>query len=242
MAGVPKEILFARDPVNPYDSLSASGNNQTHKEETMVEDLFDGIEWLGHSGFRISRDIVVYLDPYEIDGGPEADLILISHSHYDHCSPEDVKKIQKKDTVIVTEKTSAAKLKGDIRTVKPGDSLEVLGLGIELVPAYNLNKTFHPKANGWLGFVVDFKGARLYHTGDTDLIPEMKDIRADIALLPVSGTFVMTPAEAVEAALILQPKIAVPMHYGEVVGDVRDAKAFKKALEGRIDVRILEKD
>jgi L-ascorbate metabolism protein UlaG (beta-lactamase superfamily) len=208
----------------------------------MVEDLVDSIEWLGHSGFRINGDKVVYLDPYEIDEGPGADLILISHSHYDHCSPEDVRKIQKKDTVIVTEKTSVKKLQGDIRIVQPGDCLTVCGLSISVVPAYNINKTFHPKANGWLGFIVDFNGVRLYHTGDSDLIPEMNDIRADVALLPVSGTFVMTPLEAVEAALIIGPKIAIPMHYGEVVGDVRDARAFKKGLEGKIDVRILEKD
>jgi L-ascorbate metabolism protein UlaG (beta-lactamase superfamily) len=208
----------------------------------MAEELIDRIEWLGHSGFRINGDITVYFDPYEIDEGPEADLILISHSHYDHCSPDDVKKIQKKDTVIVTEKTSVKKLQGNIITVKPGDTLNQSGLTIDIVPAYNINKTFHPKANGWIGFIVDFGGKRLYHTGDTDLIPEMATFKTDIALLPVSGTFVMTAKEAVEAALILKPEIAIPMHYGEVVGDIKDAKAFKKGLEGRIDVRILDKD
>jgi len=208
----------------------------------MTEDLIDSIEWLGHSGFRITGDIVVYIDPYEIDDGPQADLILISHSHYDHCSPDDVKRIQKKETIIVTEKTSAKKLQGNIRIVQPGDSLTVAGLAIDVVPAYNINKTFHPKANGWLGFIIDFNGKKLYHTGDSDLIPEMKTFKVDVALLPVSGTFVMTPQEAVEAALILKPDVAIPMHYGEVVGDIKDARAFKKGLEGKIEVKILEKD
>lgn len=111
-----------------------------------------------------------------------------------------------------------------------------------MVPAYNINKTFHPKANGWLGFIIDFNGTKLYHTGDSDLIPEMKTFKTDVALLPVSGTFVMTPQEAVEAALILKPEVAIPMHYGEVVGDIKDARAFKKGLEGKIEVKILEKD
>lgn len=208
----------------------------------MTEELIDSIEWLGHSGFRITGDIVVYIDPYEIDDGPQADLILISHSHYDHCSPEDVKRIQKKETIIVTEKTSAKKLQGNIKIVQPGDSLTVVGLTIDVVPAYNINKTFHPKANGWLGFIIDFNGKKLYHTGDSDLIPEMKTFKTDVALLPVSGTFVMTPQEAVEAALIIKPEVAIPMHYGEVVGDINDAKAFKKGLEGKIEVKILEKD
>ncbi len=208
----------------------------------MIEDLMDNIEWLGHSGFRISGTTVIYIDPYEIDEGPAADLILISHSHYDHCSPEDVKRIQKKDTVIVTEKTSAKKLQGDVRIVQPGEDLTVRGIRIHTVPAYNINKSFHPKSNNWLGFIMEIDGIRIYHTGDSDLIPEMSYIKTHIALLPVSGTFVMTPAEAVEAALIIKPEIAVPMHYGEVIGDVKDARAFKKGLEGRIDVRILDRD
>jgi L-ascorbate metabolism protein UlaG (beta-lactamase superfamily) len=184
----------------------------------MSEDLFSRIDWLGHSGFRISGSVVIYIDPYEISRGPEADIILISHSHYDHCSPEDVKKIQKKDTVIITEKTCVKKLSGDIRAVHPGDSVTVSDVRVDIVPAYNINKTFHPKKNGWIGFVITIDGTRVYHTGDSDLIPEMSSIKTDIALLPVSGTFVMTAQEAAQAAQIINPKIAIPMHYGEVVG------------------------
>lgn len=209
----------------------------------MTDSLIDHIEWLGHSSFRITKDIVIYIDPYEIEdeSGPKADLILITHSHYDHCSPEDVKKIQKKDTIIITEKTCMKKVSGDVRIVQPGDSVNVLGLTIDVVPAYNINKTFHPKKNNWLGFIIDIGGTRVYHTGDTDLIPEMETIKADIAFLPVSGTFVMTAAEASEAALLIKPKVVIPMHYGEVVGDIKDAQAIKKKLGGSINVLIAQK-
>lgn len=207
----------------------------------MVSSLVQSIEWLGHAAFRVTGNTVIYIDPYEIPHGPPADIILITHSHYDHCSPDDVKKILKKETVIVTEKSSAEKLSGDVRIMQPGDSVEVSGIRINAVPSYNTNKTFHPQSNGWLGFVIEIAGQKIYHTGDTDLIPEMESISADVALLPVSGTFVMTADEAAEAALMIKPTVAIPMHYGEVVGDEKDAKAFQKALAGKVDVLIPEK-
>jgi L-ascorbate metabolism protein UlaG (beta-lactamase superfamily) len=208
----------------------------------MVESVFKKIHWLGHDGFRIDGEQVIYIDPYQIAGGPPAGLVLITHEHFDHCSPEDVARIQNPQTVIVTEKDSAAKLSGDIRTVAPGDRLTVGGVAIEAVPAYNTDKDFHPKAKGWLGFVFEVDGVRIYHAGDTDRIPEMDRIQADIALLPVSGTYVMTAAQAVEAALAVKPRIAVPMHYGAVAGTADDARSFKEALAGRVDVRIPSKE
>lgn len=207
----------------------------------MTDSLIDHIEWLGHASFRITKDLVIYIDPYEIEDGPKADIILITHSHYDHCSPEDVKKIQKKDTVIITERSSVKKVSGDVRVVQPGDSINVLGVNINVVPSYNINKTFHPRKNNWLGFIIQIDGKRIYHTGDTDLIPEMETIKADIAFLPVSGTFVMTADEAAEAALLIKPKLVIPMHYGEVVGDIKDAQAIKKKLDGSVEVLIARK-
>jgi L-ascorbate metabolism protein UlaG (beta-lactamase superfamily) len=207
----------------------------------MIEDVFKNLSWLGHDCIVYQDKITLYFDPFEISGGPPADLILISHDHFDHCSPEDVKKVQTKDTVIVTEADSAKKLSGKIEIIRPGEAKTVQGIIIEAVPSYNTNKDFHPKANGWLGFVVTIKGVRLYHPGDTDFIPEMKTIKADIAFLPVSGTYVMTAKEAVEAAKVLKPKIAVPMHYGAIVGSLDDAKEFKEGLKGTVDVRILPK-
>ncbi len=207
----------------------------------MTAAFADKMTWLGHDGFRIDAGKTIYFDPYQITGGPVADLILISHEHFDHCSPEDVQKIQGPGTIIVTEKDSAKKLTGDVRVMKPGDVLDLGDVKIEAVSSYNTDKDFHPKKKGWLGFVVETEGVRVYHAGDADFIPEMEGLKVDIAFLPVSGTYVMTADQAVKAALAIRPKLAIPMHYGAIVGDARDAAGFKKALEGKVDVRILEK-
>jgi len=207
----------------------------------MLKAFAEKIAWLGHDGFRIDAGKTVYLDPYQIEGGPVADVILITHEHFDHCSPEDVAKIQGPETVIVTEKDSAKKLTGDVRVVKPGDTVDLGDLKIEVVPSYNTDKDFHPKKNRWLGFIVEIEGVKVYHAGDADFIPEMKDLEVDIALLPVSGTYVMTADQAVKAALAINPKLAIPMHYGAIVGDVQDALNFEKALAGKVDVLVLEK-
>lgn len=208
----------------------------------MNSNLLKNIKWLGHDGFEItSGDTRIVIDPYQVQNGRPADILLVTHSHFDHCSPEDIRQLKKPSTVIVTEPESAGKLSGDIRIVKPGDRLTVEGISIEAVPAYNTNKDFHPRANQWLGFIVTVAGTRIYHAGDTDLIPEMDDFVVDIALLPVSGTYVMTAADAVEAAKRLRPKIAIPMHYDAIVGSFKDAEAFKKALTGICEVVVLTK-
>ena len=207
----------------------------------MIESFSRKIHWLGHDGFRIDTEKIIYFDPYQIEAGPQADLILISHEHFDHCSPEDVAKIQGPETVIVTEKDSADKLSGDVRIIKPGETLNLDGVKIQGVPSYNTDKDFHPRKNGWLGFLVEVSGIRIYHAGDTDYIPEMKDLKVDIALLPVSGTYVMTAEQAVKAALAIEPGLAIPMHYGAIVGGNQDALDFKNALDGKVDVLILEK-
>ena len=207
----------------------------------MVQDMAKKISWLGHDGFRIDGVKTVYIDPFKISGGPKADVILISHEHFDHCSPEDVAKIQQAQTVILTEKDSAEKLKGDVRVLKPGESVTLDEVKVEAVPAYNTDKDFHPKKKGWLGFVVEMEGVRVYHAGDADFIPEMKDLKVDIALLPVSGTYVMTADQAVKAAEAIQPALAIPMHYGEIVGDEADALRFQAGLQGKVAVQILNK-
>ncbi len=208
----------------------------------MIEDMLSKITWLGHDGILVRDKKTIYFDPFQIAGGPSADLILISHDHFDHCSPEDVKKIQTKETIIVTEADSAQKLSGKVEVMKPGETKTIQGITIEAVPSYNTDKDFHPKTKGWLGFIVTLNGVRLYHPGDADFIPEMKIIQADIAFLPVSGTYVMTAKEAVEAAKALKPRIAIPIHYGAIVGAEDDAREFKKLLEGIVEVRILEKE
>ncbi len=205
-----------------------------------VSDVVKNITWLGHDGFLIrAQGQVIVIDPFQVKECEPADIVLITHEHYDHCSPDDVKKIQKDSTVIVTEANSAKKLSGDVRVVRPGDSLAVSGIPVEAVAAYNTNKNFHPKDNGWLGFMVTVDGVRIYHAGDTDMIPEMETFQADIALLPVSGTYVMTAEEAVEAAKIIKPKVVIPMHYGGIVGSAADAESFSDALRGTVEVVVL---
>jgi L-ascorbate metabolism protein UlaG (beta-lactamase superfamily) len=202
----------------------------------------DNIHWLGHDSFRIDAEQRIYTDPFKLKKKDTADIILITHEHYDHCSHEDVKKIQGPDTIIVAPSDCAAKLKGNLKIVKPGDKLEVRGVMIEAVPSYNMNKQFHTKDRGWVGYVFTVNGKRIYIAGDTDHIPEMKNIRADIALLPVSGTYVMTADEAVQAALDIKPEVAVPMHYGSIVGTKDDAEKFAEKLKGKIEVVILKEE
>lgn len=205
-----------------------------------VQEVVKNITWLGHDGFLIKGDgKAIVIDPFQVKQCEPADVILVTHEHYDHCSPEDIQKVQEASTVIVTEADSAKKLSGDVRVVQPGDKLTVSGIQIEAVPAYNTNKNFHPKQNGWLGFVLTVDGVRIYHAGDTDLIPEMDSIKADIALLPVSGTYVMTAEEAVEAAKIIKPKLVIPMHYDSIVGSADDARRFSDALSGTCEVVVL---
>ena len=207
-----------------------------------VDKIAEKLHWLGHDTFRIDAGLTIYFDPFRIESGPHADIIFISHDHYDHCSPEDLAKIQGAETVIVTCNSCRKKVAGNIKVVAPGDILTVKGIPVQVVPAYNINKKFHPKKNGWLGFIIEIDGVRVYHAGDTDLIPEMGEIQTDIALLPVSGTYVMTASEAVEAALIIKPALAIPMHYGSLVGEISDAERFKHSLEGKIAVKIPAKD
>jgi L-ascorbate metabolism protein UlaG (beta-lactamase superfamily) len=207
-----------------------------------LKEVVKKIHWLGHDAIRIDGSTVVMVDPFQVSATKPADLILISHEHFDHASPEDVAKIIKKDSVIVTDAASAKKLEGEIKVVAPGDKLTVKGVEIEIGPAYNTNKEFHPKSAGMLSFIFKLDGVRFYHAGDTDFIPEMRQLEVDIAFLPVSGTYVMTADEAVQAARAIKPGIAIPMHYGALVGSEDDAKKFKKALDGQIEVVILQKE
>jgi L-ascorbate metabolism protein UlaG (beta-lactamase superfamily) len=194
------------------------------------------LTWVGHASFKLEAGLkTIYIDPWKVKKG-QADLILITHSHFDHLSPDDVRRIQKKDTVIIATKDSASKLKGNIRTVKPGDNVEIDDIQIQAVPAYNIGKNYHPKTNDWVGFVITLGGRKIYHAGDTDAIPEMKKISVDIALLPIGGTYTMTAEEAAQIANEFSPRLVVPMHWGTIVGSEADAERFKGLFKGETSI------
>jgi L-ascorbate metabolism protein UlaG (beta-lactamase superfamily) len=201
--------------------------------------MLEDITWLGHDAFKIAASKIIYLDPYELGGELEpADVICISHDHYDHCSPDDVANIQKEDTVIVAAENCKGRLEGDVRLMKAGDRVTINDVTIEAIPAYNVNKGYHPREAGGIGFILTVEGTTIYHAGDTDPIPEMEGLGVDIAMIPVSGVYVATAEEAVEAANKIKPKTVIPMHFGGIVGSRADAERFKELWPG--DVVIME--
>jgi L-ascorbate metabolism protein UlaG (beta-lactamase superfamily) len=213
------------------------------------------LEWLGHSSFRFRfNNLIIYIDPYQINSSEKADLILITHSHYDHCSQQDINNLAKDGTIILCTPDCQSKLNRleknlTINLVEPGKEFLIESIKIKAVDSYNLNKKFHPKLEGWVGYVVQMGNTIVYHAGDCDLIKEMNDLtgygKKDnffVALLPIGGMFTMNYQEAFEAAKILKPSLALPIHYGSIIGSKQDAEKFVKLceLEG-IHAKILEK-
>ena len=196
---------------------------------------------IAHDTFRIQGSKVIYTDPFKVTKADEADIVLISHEHFDHLSLEDLQKVTSPRTTLVASvscKSGLKKVKAkETKFLEPGGKLSIDKVEIEAVPAYNVNKfrapgqVFHPKEDKKLGYVFQMDGTRVYFAGDTDLIPEMKSIRCDIALLPVSGTYVMTAEEAAVAVEMIKPKIVVPMHYAAIVGSDSDAELFKSSVK-----------
>lgn len=211
--------------------------------------MTDNLHWLGHASFRLDAAKVIYFDPWKLEpGAKKAGIIFISHEHFDHFSPDDIKQISTQDSVIVTDISVGRLLAGkkikckEIKSLSPGDNTEAGGIKIAAVASYNTNKQFHTRNSKKLGFIVSIDGIRIYHAGDTDRITEMDGYLCDIALLPVSGTYVMNASEAALAALAIKPKVAIPMHYGDIVGTEADACRFRDLLAGKVEVRILTKE
>ena len=191
------------------------------------------LQWLGHAGFKICHDdTVIYIDPWKLKDSPhDATVVLVSHSHYDHYSAEDIAKVSGPDTNIVASADVAAKEKNG-RKITQGQTVDLGSVRVSGIAAYNPGKQFHPRANNWVGFVIEVGSKRIYYAGDTDLTEEMKSLKEiDVALLPVGGTFTMDATEAAEATKYIKPKRAIPYHWGDIVGSRADAEKFANKVE-----------
>lgn len=197
--------------------------------------MLERFTWFKQSGFLWRGDgVSVYIDPWSVPGDVPADVIFITHAHFDHFSTEDIEKVRTGGTRIVAPRDVANELSGDVSPVAPGDSLEVAGIRVEAVPAYNVVEDrldYHPRANNWVGYILELAGGVYYHAGDTDHAPELSEVRADVAFLPIGGTYTMTAREAGGLARAISPQVAVPMHFGFVVGTPADAETFRKEAE-----------
>lgn len=208
--------------------------------------MLNNIEVLYHSSIRINKEKTIYIDPFKIDRNyNDADIIFVTHDHYDHYSEEDIDKVINENAVIVIPEELLTKVlkkginKNAIITVEPNQKYMVQGIKFETVPAYNINKTFHPKENDWVGYVIEINGIKYYIAGDTDITEENKKVKCDVAFVPVGGTYTMDFKEAAQLVNQIQPKVAVPIHYGSVVGTKQDAEEFIKLLHTNIKGVIL---
>jgi L-ascorbate metabolism protein UlaG (beta-lactamase superfamily) len=198
--------------------------------------MLERLTWFRQASFRwLDDERTIYIDPWGIpDDAPPADVIVITHAHRDHFCIEDIERLSTPSTKLVAPHDVARELSGDVTPVAPGQSHEIGGLRFTTVPAYNTREEaldFHPQANRWVGYVLELEGHTYYHAGDTDHTPELSDVRADVAMLPIGGTYTMEVTEAAGLAKAISPQIAVPMHYGFVVGSASDGERFAKEAD-----------
>lgn len=206
--------------------------------------MISGIEVLCHSSIKINKHLVMYFDPYNIqDETHDADIIFCTHTHYDHFSEEDILKVKNDKTIFVGTEDSyvnAMKLgfsEEKLRIVEPNNKYDVLGIKFETVPAYNIDKKYHPKENGWVGYILEIDDLHYYIAGDTDLMPEAKTVSCDVALIPIGGRFTMNAKEAASLINTIEPQIAIPTHYGKIIGTSDDAELFEKLVKDEILVK-----
>ncbi len=196
--------------------------------------MLERFTWFRQSAMRYQADgLTVYIDPWgTTEAEPPADLILITHAHSDHLQPDEIARLRTADTKVLAPADVAKEISGDVTPVAPGESHEAAGVRIETVPAYNVAEErleMHPKANRWVGYVLELGGSTYYHAGDTDAVPELESLAADVAMVPIGGTYTMDPEEAGGLVRAMSPRLAVPMHYGFVVGSPGDADRFRAA-------------
>lgn len=205
--------------------------------------MLEGLTWYRQSAFRWEGGgLVVHIDPWGVTDPEPADVILVTHAHFDHLQPHEIDRLRTPSTRIVAPDDVAAELSGDVTAVAPGGSYEVGGFRFETVPAYNIVEErldMHPKANGWVGYVFEYQGRRFYHGGDTDALPELETLSTDVAMVPIGGTYTMDAEEAATLVRTMAPSLAVPMHYGFVVCSPSRADVFRK-LAAPVPVEILE--
>lgn len=209
--------------------------------------MLERFTWFWQSGYQWAGDgFTVYIDPVNLPGENDpADLIFLTHAHFDHFSQDDIEKLRTDGTVVLAPRDVAAELSGEVRALSPGDSDEVKGVRFQTVPAYNIVEhrlQAHPKSNNWVGYVLELGGSSYYHAGDTDHLPELHQVRADVAFLPIGeGGFTMDGIEAAGLARAIAPQIAVPMHYGFVEGTnaPSEAETFRREAEP-VKVEVLE--
>ena len=195
--------------------------------------MLERFTWLKNAAYRWDGDgLTVYIDPWGVgDDAPKADVIFITHGHYDHYSPEDIERVRTPETQLVAPRDTANELSGNVQAVTAGDTIEAGGIKVQAVPAYNVAEDRldkHPKANGWVGYILQLGDTSYYHAGDTDHVPELESVPADVAFLPVGGTYTMDVSEAAGLVRAMSPQLAVPMHYGFVAGTPADGDRFKE--------------
>ena len=208
--------------------------------------MLENIEVLYHNCIKFKGEKIIYTDPFQLKNNyHDADMILITHSHYDHFSEEDIRKVKDENTIIcITEDLYNRTIdlgfqKENVVIMKPNHTYQILGIEIKTIPAYNTNKKFHPKKNNWVEYILNLQGYTYYIAGDTDITEENKKISCDVAFVPVGGTYTMNSQEAADLVNQIKPSIVVPVHYGSIVGEERDAKMFVQSLDKEIVGKIL---
>jgi L-ascorbate metabolism protein UlaG (beta-lactamase superfamily) len=218
---------------------------------------FRGVEIyrLGHDAFRVvGGSVVLYIDPYLVQvGEPKADVVLVTHEHFDHCDPPSIQRVAKPSTVVVAPKVArqcVAKAMQNVVEIAPGEVKTVGNVKMAAYPAYNINKyrdpargvVFHPRQDGRVAYLIELEGVKIFHAGDSDFVPEFREVKADVVLVPVSGVYVMTPSEAAEFVNTVEPRVAIPMHYGSIVASEKEAREFKRLVKPGIEVVVLQRE